>query len=259
MKRILILLFTLIQITLSATYADGQTVESLRLKRDYYYDNLDKIIDAIGNDLNIRFVYDREHLNHYKTSFKPKMSRSEEKTVGEVLNTMRSSWNMTVHVGEDGYIYIARNREHLEQLQSSNKAATTKQLVQQQESRSAGQPVKRNFTATGEVFDNQTGERIPYATVAIKGSTHYGITDANGRFTLTQVPADCPYRRYRHFRRTHHLPLSLGNLSKTADLVSEMQICKKGKSTNKHKSEESVPPRPSLNQQQRNKQSCMQY
>ena len=190
MKRILILLFTLIQITLSATSADGQTVESLRLKRDYYYDNLDKIIDAIGNDLNIRFVYDREHLNHYKTSFKPKMSRSEEKTVGEVLNTMRSSWNMTVHVGEDGYIYIARNREHLEQLQSSNKAATTKQLTQEQESRSAGQPVKRNFTATGEVFDNQTGERIPYATVAIKGSTHYGITDANGRFTLTQVPAD---------------------------------------------------------------------
>lgn len=97
MKRILILLFTLIQITLSVNSASGQTVEALRLKRDYY-DNLDKIIDAIGKDLNIRFVYDREHLNHYKTSFKPKMSRTEEKTVGEVLNTMRSSWNMTIHI-----------------------------------------------------------------------------------------------------------------------------------------------------------------
>ena len=72
MKRILIFLFTLIQITLSVNSAAGQTVEALRLKRDYYYDNLDKIIDAIGKDLNIRFVYDKEHLNHYKTSFKPK-------------------------------------------------------------------------------------------------------------------------------------------------------------------------------------------
>ena len=62
MKRILILLFTLIQIALSVNSAAGQTVEALRLKRDYYYDKLDKIIDAIGKDLNIRFVYDREHL-----------------------------------------------------------------------------------------------------------------------------------------------------------------------------------------------------
>ncbi len=190
MRKYFIAIILSFQIVFCAGSLMGQTVEGLRLKRDYYYDNLDKIIDAIGKDLNIRFVYEREHLNRYKTSFKPKMSRTEEKTVGEVLKTMRSSWNMVTHIGEDGYIYIARSEEHLKQLQSENKSAIVQLKTQVNETRSASAPVKSNFTLTGEVFDNATAERIPYATVSVKGTSHYTVTDANGRFTLTCVPSD---------------------------------------------------------------------
>ena len=86
MKRILILLFTLIQITLLANSAAGQTVESLRLKRDYYYDNLDKIIDAIGKDLNIRFVYDREHLKKLLWSTLERLSGGSAKRLSALTH-----------------------------------------------------------------------------------------------------------------------------------------------------------------------------
>ena len=118
------------------------------------------------------------------------MSKTEEKTVGEVLNTLRNSWNMVVLVGEDGYIYIARSREHLEQLQRENKAATIQKKAIVNDRRSASLPVKKNFTLTGEVLDNRSAESIPYATVSVRGTSNYAVTDANGRITLTKVPAD---------------------------------------------------------------------
>ncbi len=190
MKRYFIAIILFMQIAFTADCLYGQTVEGLRLKRDYRYDNLDKIIDAIGNDLNIRFIYERAHLNHYKTSFLPKMDRTEPKTIKEVLNVLRRSWKMVVHIGEDGYIYIARSEEHLQQLMKNNKEAVVEQKTQVYRERSASDPVKRNFVLTGEVLDVSTAERIPYATVSVKGTSHYTITDVNGRFTLTEVPAD---------------------------------------------------------------------
>ncbi len=168
----------------------GQSVQSLRLKRDYRYDNLDKIIDAIGNDLNLRFVYDREHLNRYRTSFTPKMSRTEEQTVGEVLNTLKEAWNMVVLIGEDGYIYIARSQEHLKELQDGNMAVKVQKKTEDLTRRMAVEPVKKNFSLQGIVSDISTSERIPYATVSVKGTSIYTITDADGRFTLNSVPSD---------------------------------------------------------------------
>ena len=117
MKKSFIRLCFVFLICLFVLPVHGQTVQGLRLKRDYLYDNLDKVMDAIGADLNLRFVYDREHLHRYKTSFKPKMSKNEEQTVGAVLKTLEDAWDMVVLVSNDGYIYIARSAEHLEQLQ----------------------------------------------------------------------------------------------------------------------------------------------
>ena len=104
MKKLGIAILTIVYIFLNIGYVYAQTVEGLRLKRNYRYDNLDKIINAIGEDLNIRFIYDREHLHRYKTSFDPTMSDSKEKTLGEVLKVLKNSWDMSILVGDDGYI-----------------------------------------------------------------------------------------------------------------------------------------------------------
>ncbi|MBQ2912514.1 MAG: TonB-dependent receptor [Bacteroidales bacterium] len=190
MKKSFIRLCFVFLICLFVLPVHGQTVQGLRLKRDYLYDNLDKVMDAIGADLNLRFVYDREHLHRYKTSFKPKMSKNEEQTVGAVLKTLEDAWDMVVLVSNDGYIYIARSAEHLEQLQQQNKDANVQKVVAMREERTASGPCKKNFTLTGIVSDISTSERIPYATVSVKGTETYTITDADGRYTLNRVLAD---------------------------------------------------------------------
>lgn len=40
----------------------AQSIQALMLKRNYNYSTLDQIIDQIGEDLNIRFTFDRDHL-----------------------------------------------------------------------------------------------------------------------------------------------------------------------------------------------------
>ena len=190
MRGFLIAILVMLQLFLCEHLTQAQTVEGLRLKRNYRYDNLDKIIDSISKDMNIRFIFDREHLHRYKTSFDPMMSGSKEKTVGAVLDVLRKSWDMSVLVGEDGYIYIARNDEHLAQLQNQNKSVTVQRQTEVHYQRTASGPIKRDFTLTGEVLDIKSAERIPYATVTVNGTTKGTVTDANGRFTLSKVPAD---------------------------------------------------------------------
>ena len=184
------IILIVLQLLLCIYNTNAQTVEGLRLKRDYRYDNLDHIIDAIGKDLNIRFIYDKEHLHRYKTSFDPTMPDSKEKTLGAVLRVLRNSWDMSVLVGEDGFIYIARNPDHLTQLQNQNRATTTQRQVEEHRQRTATGPIKKEFTLVGEVLDVKSSERIPYATVSVNGTTIGTVTDSYGRFTLGRVPAD---------------------------------------------------------------------
>ena len=184
-KFVLMVLFALLSIsTISA-----QSIQSLRLKRTYVYNDLDKIVDAIGLDLNIRFVYDKEHLSRYQTSFDPFMN-AKESSVGGILRTLRDAWDMETFIGKNGYVYIARDKEHMKQLQSSHITQVEQQVEEVQTARSAMTPIKTNYTLTGDVFDIDTGERIPYATVAVSATPLGTATDANGHFTINNIPAD---------------------------------------------------------------------
>jgi hypothetical protein len=166
--------------------AHAQAVGSLRIGKDYR-GRLDEIIARMGRDKNIRFVYDVEHLSEYSTSVNPE----EEKTISGMLKMFRSAWGMETLIGDDGYIYIARSREHLEALRSRQSAAAAPSPERAAAARRVtAAPVKRGFTLTGEVADVNTGERIPYATVGVVGSPRGTSSDANGYFILEQVPTD---------------------------------------------------------------------
>ena len=188
-KIVLTILLSLTFSTLSA-----QSILSLRLKRSYSYDQLDKIIDAIGSDLNIRFIYDKNHLSRYQTSFNPFIStgsnNSKDSTIGAILKTLRDAWDMETYIGKDGYVYIAENKNALEQLRNLKVTNDQQKIIEIQTERDALTPIKTNFTLSGDIFDIENGERIPYATVSIYGTTTGTTTDANGHFTLNNVPAD---------------------------------------------------------------------
>jgi ferric enterobactin receptor len=53
-----------------------------------------------------------------------------------------------------------------------------------------GPPSASNFTLTGIVRDQSTGEALPFAAVQVKGTTLGASTNADGYFTLLKVPTD---------------------------------------------------------------------
>jgi hypothetical protein len=205
---LLAVLFLLLPATLHA-----QAVGSLRIGKDYR-GKLDEIIAKMGKDKNIRFVYDRDHLSKYSTSVNPE----EEKTINGMLKMFHNAWGMETLISDDGYIYIARSKEHLKELRGRQSAAA----VQSPDSATAvrrassSPPVKRSFTLTGEITDVNTGERIPYATVGVVGEPKGASSDANGYFVLEQVPTDTATVVVQYLGyRTLYIPLdpSPGNPS----------------------------------------------
>lgn len=53
-----------------------------------------------------------------------------------------------------------------------------------------GAPVKKNFTLSGKVVDIFSGEPLPFALLKIKGTTNGATANADGLFSLLNVPND---------------------------------------------------------------------
>ncbi len=171
----------IILISLIPFFSHAQTVENFKLPNDYI-GTLDKILLDMGSDLNIRFVFDLDYLKNYKTS----LMMDNEKTVGGVLRMIRNSWDMTTLVGQDGFIYIAKDKEHLNLLMQGKEEEKNVTVV----TRKALKPVKRNFLLSGDIVNSDNGERIPFATIMVQGTTNGVLSDQIGHFVLENVPAD---------------------------------------------------------------------
>ena len=54
----------------------------------------------------------------------------------------------------------------------------------------AGPPEKKNFTISGKISDYMNGEALPGASITILGNNNGTVTNADGLFTLLNVPTD---------------------------------------------------------------------
>ena len=97
-----------------------------------------------------------------------------------------SAWDIVTLVGKDGFIYIAKDKEQLDKLLQHKEIVE----IDKQQSRKKLVPVKRNFLLSGEIVDSANGERIPFATIIVEGTTKGVTSDQNGHFALEKVPAD---------------------------------------------------------------------
>ncbi len=179
-KWLLVFFFTVSYIGLN-----GQSVGNLRIEKDYR-GNLADILDRIGTDLNLRFVFDRHFISNFETS----VNQEEERSINGMLRMFNHAWEMEYLISQDGYIYIAKDKEQLDRLLNSKVLQNEEKRVIKQISKESLNPLKRDFTLTGEVVDIINGERIPYATIHIEGTTKGVSSDPNGRFTLERVPSD---------------------------------------------------------------------
>ena len=178
MKQFSFILFLLSILTINL---EAQTVENFKLPKNYF-GTLDEILIEMGKDLNIQFKFDPAYLKQFKTS----LLTENEKTVSGALKMFSKSWDMVTLIGKDGFIYVAKDKAQLEWLQQNKENIE----IERKQSRRSLKPVKRNFLLSGEIVDDSNGERIPFATILIAGTTIGVTSDQNGHFALEKVPAD---------------------------------------------------------------------
>ncbi len=156
--------------------SEAQNVSSIKLVHGYS-GTLDLIINQIGNEHHLKFIFDKEKLSKFKTTFHP--SYNEVITVGKVFQTITKSWDLIIEIGNDGNIYIGESDQAIAKLKNT--------VIDQ---RKTLKSEKSNFNLTGIVKDAGSGERIPFASIYIKNTKIGTTSNADGLFTLQKVPSD---------------------------------------------------------------------
>ena len=173
MKKIpllLLLLFPIIKVV------HGQQFDHILLDTLYIMP-MDQMLDDIARKYHIRFAFDRETLSQFEVNERPM-----KKPLPLFLNQECGSRKLKWHVGPDSVIYILEKYENL-----TSKPVEAEQV---QKKNYSGPSSKKGFILTGVVRDHRTGEALPFANVGVRGTTLGTYTNADGFFTLLQVPYD---------------------------------------------------------------------
>lgn len=154
------LFFAMICIT--QALASDSYAQDTRLSLDIENRPIQEILEIIEEQTEFRFMYDATIVDlHQKKSIKCK-----NQSVAKILDDLFKDSGISYKI-EDRQIALSR----------SGIRSNSKQTMQQQ------------LTVTGKVTD-QDGQPLPGTTVMIKGTTQGTITDADGNYSLSDVPAD---------------------------------------------------------------------
>lgn len=171
MKRLFLFFF----LFLTISSAQAQQVEKILLDTLYIM-SMDKVLDDISVKYHVQFAFDRDIISQFKIDERPM-----KKPLSLFLNQECSSRKLKWYQGADSVIYIQEKYESL----------TSKPVEAVVQKRSyAGPSSKKGFTLTGVVKDRRTGEALPFANVGVRWTTLGTYTNADGYFTLLQVPSD---------------------------------------------------------------------
>ena len=102
-----------------------------------------------------------------------------------------------------------------------------------------GDLTRKNFTISGKIKDNRTGETLPFVTVVVKGSSIGTTSNQDGYFTLMNVPSDISiivfsYLGYQELEIPLNPKLNMNNMNieLTANSVELDEVVVRGKNDN---------------------------
>ena len=158
MMRFTIFIFFL---TLSQAFAVNSYSQDTKLSLDMRNARVEDVIDNIEKSTEFFFMYNKNMIDvDRKVDIKVK-----EKNVSEVLDKLFANTDISYSI-KDRQIMLINSRFMEDKLEMAS---------QQQKS------------ISGKVTD-RTGASVPGATVVVKGSTIGTITDANGNFSIANLP-----------------------------------------------------------------------
>ncbi len=151
-----------VMICITQAFASDSYAQSTRLSLNIENQPLQKILEVIEEQTEFRFMYDATVVDVHQR----KSIQCKDQPVTKILDDIFKDSGISYKI-DDRQIALSRS-----EIRSSYQ-----QTSQQQR------------TVTGTVTD-QRGDPLPGATVVIKGTTQGTVTDADGNYSLSNVPGD---------------------------------------------------------------------
>lgn len=188
MKKLFPILLTIFVISYQSTHAQ-RTKQILRktVISHFYTCALDEMLDTISIKYNLPIFFEREPIHKMDVD-----NRFFEESLQDVLKYVCNENNLQYWIENDGTIYILQNPDDLPNLkklkQFRKDIAAIKPIVLEAPK---GPPQHHDFSITGRVTDQNTGESLPGATVKVRSNPNINtLTNISGNFTLLSVPSD---------------------------------------------------------------------
>jgi ferric enterobactin receptor len=191
MIRKILLLFALTTIFLHVN-AQQRLLSKITVN-GFYTSTLDVVLDSLVSQYHLKIIFDR--------------NLAEKKLISEhfndiplqlALKTLCKSAELNYWVEPNGTIYILRTPDEVRSLQRAEqnakrpdnqilKTVTTEQV---DTIRRGGKINRTAFKLIGQVVDQMNGESLPGAVVRIENTNLRATTNADGFFTMNNIPAD---------------------------------------------------------------------
>lgn len=159
----------------------------------FYTTTLDVVLDSLIRQHQLKIIFDRNLAEKKLIS-----ERFNDVPLKLALKTLCKSAELNYWVESSGTIYVVRTPDEVRSLQRSelNKQKTASQILKTVTTekidtiKRGGKVSQKAFKLTGQVIDQMNGESLPGAVVHIENTTIRATTNADGFFTLNNIPAD---------------------------------------------------------------------
>jgi hypothetical protein len=184
--RKLLLLFLIIGPYYFASAQQTQKILKKTYINHFFTCPLDLMLDTISADYHLNIVFERDSLNKVDIA-----EHYFNESLKDVFDAVFSRNKMHYWIEQDGTIYILQNTDdlaRLKKLYQSRQSKTTASATVMEPPKT--QPTHFQFSISGKVVDQGSGESLPSANIRIRNTSLSTTTNTDGNFTLFNIPSD---------------------------------------------------------------------
>jgi ferric enterobactin receptor len=158
-------------------FGQNTNLASIKITKKYS-DFLDAVFLDMGTSYKVRFSYDWNTIHQF--SFTGNFSNAP---MDSVLDVICNQFHLKYHF-DDEFLMIEQIKENIDPYDYSEEFEYNDKKIY------FGNPTSLNFTLSGKIKDENSGEALPFASVGIVGTSIGSVTNTDGYFTLLKVPSD---------------------------------------------------------------------
>ncbi|MES2479347.1 MAG: TonB-dependent receptor [Bacteroidota bacterium] len=163
-------------------------LEKIIINEQFSYQPLDQVYKTLIKNYGLKIIYDstyckKRYFSYWFTGTPAPLAI--EITTRDPITSYRPPDPMSFTIDSTLTIYI----KHSKSIYYEDDGTIVQQEMPEQK-KYQGPPQKKNFTLSGKTVDVTSGEPLPFAILKVKGTTLGTTSNADGFFTLLNVPSD---------------------------------------------------------------------